>query len=128
MFRDPSLFVYLLEDKGELTDRVVLLRERMVERNDELLTSALVLGELLVKPTEADNDFLVRRYEQAIAAGPRPPLSRYRSPRSDRPPDAIQPACASVVGVDLFITNDKRLSRRAVPGIQFTQSLEVVVL
>ena len=40
----------------------------MFERNDELLTSALTLGEILVKPKEAGNTTLVRRYEQAIAA------------------------------------------------------------
>ena len=36
-----------------------------------------------------------------------------------RPPDAIQLACAAQVGVDLFITNDDRLSRLTIPGIQF---------
>ena len=50
VFWDTNLFVYLLEDKGELTDAVVSLRERMVERSDELLTSSLTLGEILVKP------------------------------------------------------------------------------
>ena len=68
IFWDTNLFVYLFEDKGELTERVVSLRERMIERNDELLTSALTLGEILVKPMEAGNEVLVRRYEQAIAA------------------------------------------------------------
>ncbi len=137
IFRDTNLFVYLLEDKGELTERVLLLRERMVERDDELLTSALTLGELLIKPMEADNDFLVRRYEQAIAAAAAvipfdrtaaPVFAAIRRDRTIRPPDAIQLACASVAGVDLFITNDRRLSRRVVPGIQFIQSLEVVAL
>ena len=37
IFWDTNLFVYLLEDKRELTDQVVALRERMVERSDELL-------------------------------------------------------------------------------------------
>ena len=137
IFWDTNLFVYLLEDKGELTERTVLLRERMVERNDELLTSALTLGELLVKPMEAGNDFLVRRYEQAIAAAATvipfdqaaaSVFAAVRRDRTIRPPDAIQLACASVAAVDLFITNDKRLSRRVVPGIQFIQSLDVVAL
>jgi predicted nucleic acid-binding protein len=38
---------------------------------------------------------------------------------SIRPPDAIQLACAAQVGVDLFITNDDRLSRITIPGIEF---------
>ena len=32
---NTNLFVCLIEDKGELIERVLLLRERMVERNDE---------------------------------------------------------------------------------------------
>ena len=137
IFWDTNLFVYLLEDKGELTERVLSLRERMIERNDELLTSALTLGELLVKPMEADNDILMRRYEQAIAAAAtvvpfdQAAASVFAAVRRDRtiqPPDAIQLACASVAGVDLFITNDKRLSRSIVPGIHFIQSLATAEL
>ena len=137
IFWDTNLFVYLLEDKGELTERVLSLRERMIERNDELLTSALTLGELLVKPMEAGNEILMRRYEQAItAAATVVPFDQaaasvfaaVRRDRTIRPPDAIQLACASVAGVDLFITNDKRLSRGIVPGIQFIQSLAVAAL
>lgn len=137
IFWDTNLFVYLLEDKGELTERVLSLRERMIERNDELLTSALTLGELLVKPMEAGNEVLMRRYEQAIvAAATVVPFDQaaasvfaaVRRDRTIRPPDAIQLACASVAGVDLFITNDKRLSRGIVPGIQFIQSLAVAAL
>ena len=68
VFWDTNLFVYLLEDKGELTDAVVSLRRRMIERSDELLTSTLTLGEILVKPIEVGNEALARRYEQAIVA------------------------------------------------------------
>ena len=137
IFWDTNLFVYLFEDKGELTERVVSLRERMIERNDELLTSALTLGEILVKPMEAGNEVFVRRYEQAIAASAtvvpfdQAAASAFAAVRRDRailPPDAIQLACASVAGVDLFITNDQRLSRKIVPGIHFIQSLAAAAL
>ena len=37
--------------------------------------------------------------------------------------DAVQLACAAAAQVDLFITNDERLSGRAVAGIQFIVSL-----
>ena len=132
IFWDTNLFVYLLEDKGELTERVVALRERMVERSDELITSTLTLGEILVRPVEAGDDDLARRYEQAImSAAIVLPFDRraavafagIRRDRSMAPPDAIQLACASVAGVDMLITNDQRLSRKVVPGIHFIQSL-----
>ncbi|MDE0190670.1 MAG: type II toxin-antitoxin system VapC family toxin [Gammaproteobacteria bacterium] len=131
IFWDTNLFVYLLEDKGELTERVVALRERMVERNDELLTSTLTLSEILVRPVEVGDETLARRYEQSITAAAtvlsfdRAAAAAFAGIRRDRsiaPPDAIQLACASVAGVDMFITNDLRLSRQVVPGIHFIQS------
>ncbi|MCY4012385.1 MAG: type II toxin-antitoxin system VapC family toxin [Gammaproteobacteria bacterium] len=132
IFWDTNLFVHLLEDKGELTERVVALRERMVERSDELFTSTLTLGEILVRPVEAGDEELARRYEHAITAAAtvlqfdRSAAVAFAGIRRDRsiaPPDAIQLACASVAGVDMFITSDQRLSRKVVPGIHFIQSL-----
>ena len=137
IFWDTNLFVYLLEDKGELAERVGSLRERMIERNDELLTSTLTLGEILVKPLEAGDETLARRYEQAITAAatviPFDPPAAYafatvRRDRTIRPPDAIQLACASVAGVDMFITNDRRLNRKVIPGVHFIQSLATAAL
>ena len=137
IFWDTNLFIYLFEDKGELTERVVALRERMLERQDQLLTSALTLGEILVKPLEAGDAELMRRYERAItasaavlpfdqaAAGV---FASVRQAGAIRPADAIQLACAAAAGVDLFITSDRRLSRQVVPGIHFIQSLAVVAL
>lgn len=132
IFWDTNLFIYLFEDRGEITERVVSLRERMIERNDELLTSALTLGEILVKPMEVGDQELMHRYRQAIivSAAVVPfdataalTFASVRRDRSIQPPDAIQLACASVAKVDMFITNDHRLSRKVVPGIQFIQSL-----
>ena len=39
-------------------------------------------------------------------------------------PDAIQLACAAAAAIDLFITNDDRLSRKHVPEVKFVTSLE----
>ena len=137
VFWDTNLFVYLVEDEGERAERVVALRQWMIEREDELLTSALTLGEVLVKPMETGDEELMHRYEQAIGAGATvlpfdsraaPKFAEIRRDRSIRAPDAIQLACASAAGTDLFITNDDRLSRKNIPGIQFIQSLEKAAL
>ncbi len=136
IFWDTNLFIYLLEERT-YTEQVSLLRRRMIERGDELLTSALTLGELLVKPLETGNEVLRRRYEQAIANSTRilpfdaevaSRFARIRQDRSIRAPDAIQLACASFAGVNLFITNDDRLSRKQVSGIDFIQALDKAVL
>ena len=137
VFWDTNIFVYLVEDRGERAERVAALRRRMIERDDELLTSALTLGEVLVKPMEIGDDDLRRRYEQTIGTGATvlpfdlratPRFAEIRRDRSIRAPDAIQLACASVAGTDLFITNDERLSRKHIRGIHFIQSLERAML
>ena len=133
IFWDTNLFVYLLEDRGRRAGQVAALREWMMEREDELLTSALTLGEVLVKPMEIGDAELARRYEQAILAGATvlpfdaraaPRFAEIRRDRTIRAPDAIQLACAAAADTDLFVTNDDRLSRKKIEGIQFIQSLD----
>ena len=137
IFWDTNLFLYLVEDAGERAEQVVALRQRMIEREDELLTSALTLAEVLVKAMEMGDEQLISRYEQAIGSGATvlpfdsrdaPKFAEIRQDRSIRAPDAIQLACASAAGADLFITNDDRLSRKNILGIHFIQSLEKAML
>lgn len=40
------------------------------------------------------------------------------------PADAIHLACAAEAKVDLFLTNDSKLMRKVVPGIQFIAGLD----
>jgi predicted nucleic acid-binding protein len=133
IFWDTNLFIYLLEGADARAERVAALRRRMRERNDQLYTSALTLGEVLVKPIERGDEELRERYERAFAQTVQiVPFdreaarlyARVRQDRALRAPDALQLACAAVARADLFITNDDRLGRCAVPGIQFITSLE----
>lgn len=133
IFWDTNLFIYLIEDYGDLSERVASLRKRMVERRDDLYTSALTLGEILVRPLDAGDEVLSRRYEAALRQGSTiVPFdvetarlyAGIRNDRTIRPPDAIQLACAAQARVDLFITNDERLSMKTIPRIQFVTSLQ----
>jgi predicted nucleic acid-binding protein len=54
--------------------------------------------------------------------------ARIRHDRTIRPPDAIQLACAAAAKVELFITNDDRLSQKAVSGIHFVSSMEKALI
>jgi predicted nucleic acid-binding protein len=128
IFWDTNLFIYLLEPNDEFSAMTKKLRTKMLTRGDQLFTSTITLGEVLVKPTQAGDSQRCRTYEQAISsAAIVVPFDvrtarRYASIRCDRfikPPDAIQLSCAASVGVDLFITNDDRLQNKQVPGIQF---------
>jgi uncharacterized protein len=135
IFWDTNLFIYLFEDYGPFSKATVELRQRMLIRGDQLATSTLTLGEILVKPVEQGDAVLCARYESALAAAAlmlpfdAKAARIYASLRADRalrPPDAIQLACAGAAGVDLFVTNDVRLRGKHVDGIQFIASLDRV--
>ena len=128
IFWDTNLFIYLFEDYGVLSKAVGQLRSKMLDRGDQLLTSTLTLGEILVKPIERDDSELCRKYEHAIATAATviafdlkaaKVYATLRSERSLKAPDAIQLACAASANVDLFVTNDGRLQGKQVDGIQF---------
>ena len=133
IFWDTNLFIYLFESTGPLSKRVSALRKVMLARGDQLLTSTLSLGEILVKPIERGDTDLARKYEEALAATSlligfdvkaANNYAAIRCDRSIRAPDAMQLACASAAGVDLFITNDSRLHDKHIAGIQFIVPLE----
>lgn len=135
IFWDTNLFIYLFEDYGPFSDRVKELRTKMVKRGDQLLTSTLTIGEILIKPLQAGNQQLCRNYEKAISQSTTLvpfdlKAARYyasiKTSRAVYAPDAVQLSCAASAGVDLFITNDNRLQNRQVPGIQFIVPLERV--
>lgn len=137
VFWDTNLFIYLFEAYGDLSEAVSELRKNMLARGDQLLTSTLTLGEVLVKPIECGDLELCRRYEHAISsAATIIPLDAkaakiYASLRlqgSLKAPDAIQLACAANARVDLFVTNDNRLQGKHVDGIQFIVPLHRVPL
>ena len=110
----------------------------MAQRGDRIYTSAFAVGEILVKPAEKGRTDLVDRY-LTFFRGPAVTVipfdlgasARYatiRRDRSIRPPDAIHLACAAATGIDLFVTNDDRLSHKVIPGISFLCALDRVPL
>jgi predicted nucleic acid-binding protein len=135
IFWDTNLFIYLWEDYGALSQAVAELRAKMLRRGDQLLTSTLTLGEILVKPTVAGDVELCRKYEDAISSvALLIPLDAkvakiYAALRQDRllkAPDVIQLASAASAAADLFVTNDEHLQGNHVPGIQFIVPLSRV--
>jgi predicted nucleic acid-binding protein len=135
IFWDTNLFIYLFEDYGHFSMQTTALRAKMISRSDQLLTSTLTLGEILVKPLEQRDAVLCGKYESAITSSAlivpfdlnaARIYASLRSDRSLRAPDAIQLSCAAAARVDLFITNDARLQGRHVDGIQFIVSLDRV--
>jgi predicted nucleic acid-binding protein len=135
IFWDTNLFIYFLEGNDELSLATKRLRRNMLARGDQLLTSALTLGEVLVKPLERGDTARCREYEQAITrtasllpfdAKAAWKYAAIRRDRSLRAPDAVQLACAASANIDMFVTNDRRLQGKQVAGIQFIVALEQV--
>lgn len=135
IFWDTNLFIYLLGDYRELSKKTIDLRRRMLQRGDQLLTSAMTLGEILVRPMELGDEVAAQKYEADLSRGATiipfdlkasRIYAKIRTDRGVKPPDAIQLACAANAVVDLFVTNDTRLQGKFVPGIQFIASLDMV--
>ena len=49
---DSDLFIYMLEELGDLTRKTKALMKRMDERGDVLLTSVITLCEILLRPRQ----------------------------------------------------------------------------
>ena len=135
VFWDTNIFIYFFEYRDAEGMAARALRERMLRRGDQLITSAMTVGEILVKPRERQDLELCKEYERAITATAlvlpfdlhaARKFSELRLNRSLRAPDAIQLSCAAAVDTDLFITNDSRLSGLKVDRVQFIVSLDRV--
>ena len=134
VFWDSNLFIYLFEQHPLFSGEVKSLLARMETRGDQLFTSGLSVGEVLAKPFALGDMARCAQYESAMqqAAVILPfdlsaarQLAKLRAQRvlRVRPPDAMQLACAGTAGMDLFLTNDTRLHRMQVDGIQFITSV-----
>ena len=134
VFWDTNLFTYLFEKNAEWSPRVIQLRQRMLARRDEMLTSYLTVGEVITKPRQLGNVMLEKSYLKFFSGGSVELLSfgldaakhygDIRSRERIRPADAIQLACAAAARTDLFVTNDNRLSGLVVSGITFVTGIE----
>ncbi len=131
IFWDTNLFVYLLQDDGERANKTAAMLAAIQARGDELITSALTLGEILVG---GDSDQQRKAWQLEVEGCARIiPFDRaggiifgdIRRSTHIKAQDAIQLATAASAGVDLFITGDLALA--AVPhvrGIRFITTLE----
>lgn len=137
VFFDTNIFIYMFEGLEPNRSRMLEIRRRMLERKDKIVTSAMTLGELLVKPTKLGQVSLIEQYDKAIRSTAQVisfdtqvawRFATLRATHNIRNADAIQLACAAHFGVDLFITNDLQLHKLNVPGIGFIAPLDKVPL
>jgi predicted nucleic acid-binding protein len=132
------LFIYWLEDHPKYAKQVDAIHSRMKQRHDRLITGVFTFGEVLAGiyksgKRELVNDF--RGLLQNIVAEVVPftletadHYSRIRGDLNVTPADAIHLASAAQASADLFLTNDKNLIGKIVPGIQFIALLDTPIL
>lgn len=138
IYWDTMLFIYLLEGNPQSGVRVREIHSKMKNRKDQLLTGSFTFGEVLAgtyRKGAADLAGKARLGMQNLVAevidftiDTAERYARIRGNLNLAPADAIHLALAAQAGVDLFLTNDKRLMGKFVPGIHFFASLEDDVL
>ena len=138
IYWDTMLFVYWLEGHPDFADRVGQIYGAMEKRGDVLCTSALTVGELLAGAKKRQSEELARTIHDLFddapvkvlpfAIGSVDRFAEVRAQYGVSAADAIHLAAAAHAGVDLFLTNDRRLRRAIVPGIRFIAGLDTDVI
>ena len=138
IYWDSMLFIYWLDDNPLFARRVSALHTRMRERKDELITSAVTIGEVLAgayRKGSASRADEVRIALLSLLSEVVPfteetanHYARIRGNTNIASPDAIHLACAATANTDLFLTNDKGLVGKVIPGIQFIAGLDTNII
>jgi uncharacterized protein len=139
IYWDTMLFIYRLEGNPDFGGRVDAIWSRMQQRNDQLITGSLALGEVLAGAYKRNADKrrirdLTAAFEDAVSevipftAQIADLYGQIRGSCGISPADAIHLACAATANTDLFLTNDKDLVGRVIPGIQFIAGIDSNIL
>ena len=138
VYWDTMLFAYLLEGHPEFKPRVSHIVRRMEERADTLCTSVFTVGEVLAGPSRTQHwdevskvraffrsaDLRLLEFKLSTAEI----FAEIRGRVGVSSGDAIHLACAAEARVDLFLTHDKRLAKKIIPGVQFIATLDTNIL
>ncbi len=138
IYCDSMLWIYHFEENAQFGERVAQIWNRIHQRGDQICLSMLGAAEVLSGPHRNGNWDLYSTYLKVFRS---PELrllefklstaevyAEIRSRHKIAPPDAMHLACASEARVDLFLTHDKQLAGKIVPGIQFIVTLDSDIL
>ena len=104
------------------------------QRGDQLCTSMFTVGEILTgayKTGRTKEAGQIRNFFDSPAVRLLPfnldaadRNAKIRAQHNISPADAIHLACASIAQVDVYLTNDQRLKKLIIQGIQFIAGLD----
>lgn len=133
VYWDTMLFVYLLEKNAKFGERVADIRRTMRQRGDVLFASPLVFAEVLAGPTAAGDAageksvsslFLSTQIAMVSFTTEAAPIFARLRASGVKPADAVHIATAAAAGLDVFLTNDRKLTKLRLPGLPLIASLE----
>jgi predicted nucleic acid-binding protein len=138
VYWDSMLFIYQFDNHPELGPAVGRIIERMEARGDVLCTSTFAVAEVLAGPYRDRAWDVVSKY-RALFHSPDILLLEFRLTTAEifaelrgrlgvSSADAVHLACAAEARVDLFLTHDRRLTGKVVPGIHFVADLTSDIL
>lgn len=137
VYWDAMLFLYLMEGNAEFGPRVRQIYQEMTKREDGLCTSVFTVGEVLIGPQKAEATKEISKVKDYFERGDielipfttktAETYAEIRAKNSVSPADAIHLASAAEARSNLFLTNDRKLQRLRIPGIQFIVGLDGVV-
>jgi uncharacterized protein len=132
------LFIYWLEGGRQYSPRVQEILQRTIERDDQICTSSLAVGETLVGFKKRGAVDTLREVQDFFRHGPVEVIpytlqvadlyADIRAKHGVSSADGIHLACAASIGTDLFLTNDKRLVGKSIPGIQFIAGIDTNII
>ena len=132
VFWDTNLLIYHIEQTPEWQKEMEALVEWQKDEGLEVVTSTFSLAEILVRPLSVGKHNVARRYRELICQIGALPFGveeaqRFAQIRAQypdvKPADALQLACASVLGVDFFLTSERRLKWLTVENIGAVNTL-----
>ena len=134
VYWDTMLFIYWLEAHPQHAEKVEQIHERMSQRGDQLCTSVFTVGEILTgayKTGRTNEAAEIRSFFESETVRLLPftteaadRYARIRAQHNVSPADAIHLASASIARVDVYLTNDQKLKKLIVQGIQFIAGLD----
>lgn len=134
VYWDTMIFIYLLEGHPDFGPQVKSLYTAMQNRKSRLFTSAFTVGEVLAGLEKLRATDLLAVAQEFFSSSQVEVLpfdlataeiyGSVRAQAAISAQDAIHIATAAHAGIDLFITNDKKLQKLSVPGIRFVAGLE----
>ena len=137
VYLDANVFIYAVEEVAPWAEPVRPVIEGLGTRVVEAVTSEISIAEVLVRPIRDGDVEAQRAFAGAVrshggltvAPVTRAVLVEAARLRAQSPalklPDAVHAATALHSGCGVLVTNDDRLGRAAVPGVEVVRLAEV---